>query len=192
MAKGARDRKELRKTTHGWFNTPDRPGDRTIEQQMRGLVPLLACIKGKTVLDLGCAEGLVGMECVKAGASYSLGIEFVKRHIEVGRAMAPPNCELIVADANDYEPDRQFDVVLMLAILHKLKNPTEVCQRIAVYADELCVIRLPVGAPVIIDARSNSVPHDINYAMGKIGFGLEKVEDGPFNEWTGYYRRGHR
>ena len=48
--------------TIGWFTTAKRPGDRTLEQQLVGLDKVLAEVAGKTVLDAGCAEGLISME----------------------------------------------------------------------------------------------------------------------------------
>jgi hypothetical protein len=80
----------------------------------------------------------------------------------------------------------------LLAILHKLTNPTEACARFAGAAKELCVIRYPVHAEeqVIIDHRSGNEPHDIGALMGAMEFTVETVTSGPFDEQTYYYRRG--
>ena len=53
-------------TKQGWFSTKGRLGDRTLKQQLMGLDPLFAECKGKTVLDVGCAEGLISIELDKA------------------------------------------------------------------------------------------------------------------------------
>lgn len=96
-----------------------------------------------------------------------------------------------VGDANDYTPVRDYDIVIMLAVLHKLKNPTAACARLVAHALDLVVIRLPPEhAPTIIDERSGMEPHHIGLVMERSGFVLEHSGlDGPFGEWVGYYRR---
>lgn len=192
MANGALERKLERMRTHGWFHTPNRPGDRTLEQQMTGLGPMFDEVPGKTVLDVGCAEGLISIECARRGAVSTHGVEFVAGHIEIARGLASelPGCTFEVANANGYQPRRAYDVVLLLAILHKLVDPDASCRRLASAARDLCVIRLgPDRKDVIIDARSNNVPQYIGRVMVEIGFRLEHSEAGPLGEWTWYYRR---
>lgn len=182
-----------------WFSTPDAPGDRTLEQQLLGLENLWPEIEGKTVLDVGCAEGLISLECIRSGAGYLLGVD--SRNMAVNYAIANGrndpatnalNWQFGVADANVYAPDQRFDIVLMLAVLHKLKNPSEACRRIVTAARAgLVVIRLPPKhAPDIVDARSGGKIHHIGDVMFALGFDLERAAtDGPFGEWVGYYRR---
>jgi SAM-dependent methyltransferase len=178
--------------SRGWFTTTGRPGDRTLEDQQKGLEPLYTQLPGKSVVDIGCAEGLLVMDFVVAGAFGVHGIEIVPQHIEVARRLNPHGllCTFEVADANDYVPRRKFDIVTMLAVLHKLRNPTAACARFADAARELCVIRLPPKhAPTIIDPRSGNNPHHIGQVMEKRGFRLEQVTRSHFDEWCGYYVR---
>jgi len=182
--------KRERQKTHGWFHTEKRPGDRSLYQQMTGLAPLLAEVKGSTVLDVGCAEGLIGIELAKHGAKAVLGLELVPGHLEIANKIKGERpCKFLEADANDYVPTEHYDIVLMLAILHKLRDPSGSCARIVKAASSLCVIRLPPSGPVIEDDRSGKVPHDIHKVMVDAGFKLEREEMGPFLEWMGYYRR---
>lgn len=191
MADGALKRKLKRMKTHGWFYTPDRPGDRTLAMQLEGLEPLLQEVQGKTVLDVGTAEGLIAMECAKRGAVYVRGVEIVPGHIEIANKLkAALPCSFEVADANAFEPDETFDVVMLLAVLHKLRDPSAACLRFARAARDLCVIRLsPTGSDVIEDARSSFVPHDIGAVMRTQGFVVERRERGPLGEITWYHRR---
>ncbi|HWI12239.1 MAG TPA: methyltransferase domain-containing protein, partial [Burkholderiaceae bacterium] len=137
--------------TIGWFATPNKPGDRTLEQQMTGLDKVLAEVAGKTVIDAGCAEGLISMEMAKAGAVKCVGLEVIAGHVELGKALVGDlPVELKVANLNDFDLSalEPADIVLMLAVLHKLKDPSAVCANLAALAKDLCVIRLPPYGPV--------------------------------------------
>lgn len=176
----------------GWFNTKNRPGDRSLEQQLMGLDQLFAECKGKTVLDVGCAEGLISIALAQAGAVAVHGVEIIKGHVEVGNKLRKDlPVTLECQDANDWKPKRQYDIVIALALLHKLKNPTATCALFAAAARDLVVLRLPpLHAPTIIDERSGNNPHHIGLTMERAGFVLEReATDGPFAEWLGYYRR---
>jgi SAM-dependent methyltransferase len=173
--------------------------DRTLAQQMMGLDRLFAQVEGKTVLDVGCAEGLLSIECAKSGAAFVRGVEIREQAVKDAASRWQDNSNFIydrhvrfvLGDANVYTPTQDYDIVLLLAVLHKLKNPTAACARIVASATDLVVIRLPPEhAPTIIDERSGSEPHHIGDVMLKAGFDLElATNDGPFGEWVGYYRR---
>lgn len=176
----------------GWFSTPGRPGDRTLDDQRKGLEPLYAQLFGATVLDVGCAEGLLAMDFVTHHAAQVHGVEIVAEHVKVAQRLNPHGnrCTFQAADANTFQPVMQYDIVTMLAILHKLRNPTEACARFAGVATKMCVIRLPPEhAPTIIDPRSGNNPHHIGKVMEKRGFELAQVTHSHFNEWCGTYIR---
>lgn len=180
----------------GWFSTPGRPGDRTLEEQLKGLIPLCRAVEDKSVLDVGCAEGLISILMARHGAKFVRGIEIVPGHVKVAREQAAwlpySSIAFVEDDANTYLPTCQYDVVLMLAILHKLRDPVAACKRFADAAKELVVIRLPPeGAPVIRDVRTGFKPFDIGAIMLQSGWELTDVTQGHFNEWTGYYRRSN-
>lgn len=175
----------------GWFNTPGRLGDRTLEQQMTGLVPLLGSVSGKSVLDIGCAEGLIALKLLDAGASAVHGVEHRKDFVEVANKLRGDRAATFeVGDANEWAPKRHYDVVLMLAILQKLRNPAQACMRYAQAANQLVVLRLPPKhAPVIIDERSHSQPFDMHEVMVAAGFEQTLVLSGHLGEWVGFYER---
>lgn len=177
----------------GWFSTSNRIGDRTLDQQMLGLTPLLKEVNNKTVLDLGCAEGLISLEMIDHGAISVHGVEIVPGHVELAKSISKPfadQCTFEVGDCNTYIPDKDYDVVLALALLHKLRDPTAACMRFANRCRQLMVIRMPpAAAPFISDSRSGNVPHDISGTMKKMSFRLDTVTRSYLNEWCGYYRR---
>lgn len=176
----------------GWFNIPGRPGPRTLEQQLLGLDPLFAECKGKTVLDVGCAEGMISIELARRGALAVHGIEVATRRVKVGRfRVGPLPVTLEVADANVWQPRRQYDIVLALAVLHKLKDPSSAARRLADACKDLMVLRLPPAmGHCIIDGRSACKPHAIDQVLTAAGFEVERTAyDGPFGEFVSYWRR---
>lgn len=175
----------------GWFTTPGRQGDRTLWQQLTGLDPVLAEAAGAAVLDVGCAEGLISLELARYGARHVHGVEIVSTHVDVAnRLRGDLPCSFEVADVNDWTPSGNYQIVLMLAILHKLRDPAAACARFAAACDDLCAIRLPPErAPVIVDPRSDNRPVDIAAVMDDAGFEHTLTLRGHLNEWCGYFRR---
>ena len=178
--------------TKGWFSIPGRPGDRTLDDQLKGLDWLLDNCLHKTVLDIGCAEGLISIELARRGALAVHGVEIVPEHVEVAnklRGGLPITFE--VGDANTWRPRRAYDIVIALALLHKLKNPTAAATAFAEAARSAVVLRLsPEHAPTIIDPRSKNEPHHIGVTMERAGLRLVSAEkNGHFGEWVGVWTR---
>jgi SAM-dependent methyltransferase len=175
-----------------WFTIDGVPGDRTLKQQLKGLGDLRDRVKGKTLLDIGCAEGLISMYLVDHGAVAVHGIEVRPDFIETAnRLRGDRACTFETADANVYQPVRQYDICIMLAVLHKLREPVKACKRFAAAAREMVVLRLPPkGALIITDDRSGGEKHDIGRAMQACGFMLKNAHyEGPKGEFMAYYER---
>lgn len=180
-----------------WFKLDGAKGDRTFEQQLIGLEQLWPWVKGASVLDVGCAEGLIAIECERQGAENVLGVELrgdaVKRANELARNRT---ASFLQADANVFTvAPLSFDVVLMLAILHKLRDPSAAFERYLRAARQLAVVRLPNDDwPVLRDARSGNRPHDLAAVAARAGFDMTgwaqgPVADGNPPEFVGYLTR---
>lgn len=177
----------------GWLKIPGvQSGERSVEEQMLGLGPALEESKGKTVLDLGCAEGLIGREFIRAGAVSVLGLEHLESHIAVAKAqcaglpMRFESCDLNVVAV----PEKpEFDVVLALAVLHKLIEPDRGTRYCARMARSLVVVRLPIGSSGVISGKHSKIKGDVREVMGAEGFLLERTEQGPRKELVQYWRR---
>lgn len=175
----------------GWFRYKDHPGDRTLEEQLTGLEPLVAEIPGKTVFDCGCAEGLIALHLADKGAAHVLGIDVIERNVTDARALAAKREQAVTfewANADMYKP-RPVDVVLLLAVLHKLQQPAAACRVLADAARELCVIRIGHAGLHFTDVRSGYVPQDIGAVMDELGFRLAEQTKGPHGDPTYYFRR---
>lgn len=181
-----------RSNIKGWFTVGSRQGDRTLDQQLVGLDRLFAAVPGQTVLDLGCAEGLISLECARRGALAVHGVEIRADHVAAGRKLVGGlPVTLDAGDLNTWRPARPYDIVLVLALLHKLKNPSAACAAFCEAARELVVIRTPPKPDpwVIVDSRSGNRPHDIGRVMRDSGFKLAEQLAGTFGEVIGYWER---
>ena len=179
----------------GWFVVGDRDGARTLREQMYGLQPAIDEVhQGMTVLDLGCAEGLIAMEFAKAGATVR-GIEYNPDLAAMARELtrAVPKVTIDERDLRDEiaAPERRrYDVVLALAILHKLRNIEAAILYCAAVARSLVIVRLPLGSTGKIRCKYEpEVVADLRATMDKCGFDLERDELGPRTERVHYYRR---
>lgn len=175
------------------MSTPWFGGDRTFEQQMTGLDWLADACRGKSILDFGCAEGLISIHLLKHGAKSAGGVELLQERVDRARKFAKDfSFYAVQGDANMWTPLGPYDVTLALAILHKLKDPSTVARRLARATRELIVLRLPPATgSTIIDRRSGNVPHDIDAVLKSEGFVQERAGNtGPYSEWIGAYRRG--
>lgn len=134
---------------HGWLKIPGvQDGDRDLQEQMLGLDQALASAKGKTVLDIGCAEGLIAREFVRAGARHVTGLELLEDHLTVAREQckglpATFICAEMRAWIEKNPNPQQYDIVLALGIAHKLHQPGTLMTFSARSASEMVVFRGP-------------------------------------------------
>jgi 2-polyprenyl-3-methyl-5-hydroxy-6-metoxy-1,4-benzoquinol methylase len=177
-----------------WFG-----GDRTVEQQFTGLDQLWPRVEGKSVLDVGCAEGYIAVECEKRGAIDVVGVDVRQEAVDAALQRARNRkAAFMWADVNRWTPPGRFDVVLLLAVLHKLKQPADVLRRIIEHGCKdtaTIVLRLRrKDWPVLVDMRSKYKEQDIRFVMYDHGFTLVHEDDGPVAdgqpaEWCGFFER---
>ena len=140
----------------GWFAIDGvQAGDRTLAEQLTGLEPMLAEVSGRDVLDLGCAEGLIARTCLDRGARRVIGIDNNRAFIDRANSLAldPRRARFWFGDLNqgpdaDDQAVCHSDIVLALAIIHKLQDPARALRQWAAFAWRLFVIRLPLGSEV--------------------------------------------
>ncbi len=177
-----------------WFDIPGvTNGARTLQEQMLGLQPALDEAPGKAVADLGCAEGMISLEFAKAGAKSIYACDCNAEMIKTARELVG-NASVMFErkDLNDMIAGeaKQYDIVLALAIIHKLRDPAEATRFIADSARSLVVVRLPYGSRGAF--KSKSAPHaqcDTHEVFRDRGFELERTVEGPRRELLNYWRR---
>lgn len=178
----------------GWFNR-----ERSLQEQLLGLSEALAEAKGKRILDLGCAEGLIAQQFVNAGAIRVHACDNNEQYVAAADlvADAQPLGAMTVewADLNHGLPDwllPEYDQVLALAVLHKLKDPGQSIHMAAsaVARGGLLVIRLPIRSTGEIHYKHDRARvADTRSILPGLGFTLEHDNPGPRGERVHYWRR---
>ena len=168
----------------GWFTIPGlQEGERTLEEGVRGLEALAPHAKGSTVLDLGCAEGLVGQWFLEYGAAHVDGLDASELAIETGRRLSN-GLPMTFSQCNFDEPGAwpfmapQYDIVLLLSVLHKLKEPQTLLQYAASKTRQWLAVRAPYPAVGALDVLAYAKRH-----------GLELQSELGGKPWVGIFRR---
>lgn len=94
------------------------------------LLQLPTNLQGKTVLDIGCSDGVFSFECKKRGAKRVVAIDDPRVNVRtkaffVARQILNMDVEFIFSDIYDLNIKDlgQFDIVLGLGLLYHLKSP---------------------------------------------------------------------
>lgn len=103
---------------------------------------------GKTFLDIGSYLGAFCLEAMRRGADEALGIETDPTNIRQARKIAELwglDASYVQADFEDWPlPDRQFDVVACLNVLHHLYDPIHALRRMMSLARSRLVLEVAV------------------------------------------------
>lgn len=168
-------------TKLGWFDIPGvRKGERSLDEQQQGLELALRTCANKDVLDIGCAEGCISILFAGAGARSVVGIEPDPLHVPLCRHMFatyPTQLQHVEAMFPDFAWPTQFDIVLALAVLHKLKDPEVGIDRACELCRDLLIIRGPDWMnPTTLILGSKHSPRRVamKVAMERNGFRLDQ------------------
>ena len=175
----------------GWFVLKDQTGERSVDEQLLGLEDVVSEISGKSVLDLGCAEGAILFHMKQHGAGRCLGYEGNLEHFDAAKKLlANTGCEVEWRDLNnDHGFALEWDVVLLLAILHKLHDPEKGLRQFVEACRDLLVIRLPIGSEGAFKSKHRKAWVDTRAVLTDLGFNLLKDADGPRGERVHIWRR---
>lgn len=179
-----------------WFAHDGKPGDRTLAEQLAGLEKLREAIPGATVLDLGCAEGLLMREFLEWGARCVDGVEIVPEAVSDARALLADAVyhgrsrvhlgSILTLDALELL-DPQYDIVCALAVVQKVERVDLALAGIARRARDLLVLRNPPehGA-IIATERQRGQRFDTRAILEPTHFLADEVR-GSRGEWIGYF-----
>ena len=116
-------------------------------------------LKGKSVFDLGCMYGFFCFEAEEAGAQRILGVDIEAVNVETCRILADIRGSKAEFRQMDIEIDAmpgQFDYVLCLNVLHHMRNPLGVLEKL-IAATRECLV-LEVASLGRGDRRKLSMP----------------------------------
>jgi len=65
-----------------------------------------------SVLDIGCGDGVLTQRIKPGSYQYFLGVDYAQASIEKARKRQLPQAEFEVADALQFDPPREFDVII--------------------------------------------------------------------------------
>lgn len=183
---------DARSVKQPWFG-----GARSVAEQMMGLEAALAEAPGKSVLDLGCAEGAIAFAFARGKAGRVRAMDYNAAMVEQAQEeqdeSGVSNISFECADLSDWiaaPRPAKFDIVLALAVLHKLSSPAAGAAFCADVCASLLVIRFPKGSSGRIHSKQH--PHnvaDVPKILTRKGFVWERKEVGPRGEWVQYWRR---
>lgn len=172
----------------GWFAVPGvQEGEREMAERIAGLEVVKISARGKSILDLGCAEGLIGDWLVKEGGAASLlGLEKHPPYVEMARKLVPRGYFFVADfDLPDWNTNlAMHDIVLALNIAHKLEKPEAFLGIVVALAKEIIALSLP--AVIINDPRSGNVPLDVVEYLQLRGFNLIDRFDGSVHPTKGH------
>ena len=102
-------------------------------------------IKGKSVLDIGCNSGRIGIKCHEAGVGEYTGIDSNWRYLEDCHDQKVKG-NFIQMELNELVDiyHEQFDVILCLATFHYIKDKESFIKRMAEMTKEMFVLEGPV------------------------------------------------
>jgi SAM-dependent methyltransferase len=168
----------LHRPHHGWFTTAEQSGLYELAERLTGLAPLENVATNATILDLGCAEGLIGLHFLGLGGALLHGVDRHSRFVETAQTIArlQPKARFFKFDLNvlaDQIPDgllSSYDIVLCLCVAHKLREPELFLRRVAGLCTGYLALQLP--AVVIDDTRSGHRQVDTGKLLDELGFDL--------------------
>ena len=189
----------------GYYNLPGiRAGNWRIETRLRGLQELLGAAQGKSVLDLGCAEGMISREFCRHGAATIHGFEVNLDQIRIARQEVPKAAEVgtqILFHRADFGYwDRfvaahrnsmleQYDIVLLLSVLEKLPESNQDTILDGLMAFSRCWIGLRI-APETRDSRQIIQKFsDSGFELAFENDGVAEDPSGQGTGWLGVFRR---
>jgi predicted O-methyltransferase YrrM len=118
---------------HHYFRLPalGLHGKWPAEERLKGLEPILSAAAGKTVLDLGAAEGWIAVSMLRAGAKSVHGFELDASRVEAANKLCAeyPGSKFLQADLSDWDTAAArakteflpaYDIVLYLGVHHHL------------------------------------------------------------------------
>lgn len=106
-------------------------------------------LRGRSVLDVGCALGYFCFEAERRGAARVVGWELKDDRFEQAnmlKGVLESEVEFAQRDLLASEPEERFDLVLALNLIHHLDEPVKAIRHLVALASERLVLEFPTFA----------------------------------------------
>ena len=90
-----------------------------------------AHLGARSVLDVGCGEGLLAESLARSGIGDYVGVDFSPVAIAKAEEKGISGARFVVGDADTYRPERRFDVIVFNEVLYYLQHPQRTVARLA-------------------------------------------------------------
>ena len=121
-------------------------------------------LKGKSILDIGCALGYMCFEAETLGAERVVGVEIKENRFKgatILKDIKESNVVFLQRDILNEPIEEQFDYVLLLNVIHHLKEPINVLRKLATLTREKLIIEFPT----LEDKKFNKTINELPYSM---------------------------
>jgi len=102
---------------------------------------ILTNLKGKSVLDLGCSDGIISIEAARQGL-FSVGVNMNSKELEMAHAFLEKEDEYVknratflTHDIEDFETSASFDNIICAEVLEHQVDPEVIVRKIHEIAD---------------------------------------------------------
>jgi len=102
-------------------------------------------LSGKTVLDVGCFLGFFCLEAARRGASRIVGVDIDRDRLRQARTLSEivgATIEYAHLDIEQSNPPGVFDYVLFLNVLHHVRDPIAVLDRLIAHTRERLILEI--------------------------------------------------
>ncbi len=100
-------------------------------------------VSGKSVLDLGCSYGFFLHEAKRRGASRLMGVDHDPVSIDIAKEVndiLDHDLKLVHSSIDEFYTDELFDIILMMNVVHILKNPQKTISRYLSHTKEKLIL----------------------------------------------------
>lgn len=103
-------------------------------------------LDSKSVLDIGCANGFFSFEAESHGASRVVGVELREKrfqHALLLKKILNSDVEFTKMNILDDIANEKFDIVLLLNVIHHIKEPMRALRNLSAITNEKLIIEFP-------------------------------------------------
>ncbi len=126
------------------------------QQDHSGMIDCLGMpsdLTGKTVLDIGCSDGLWSFEAESRGSKRVLAVDncsaifyYNQQGFRTAHALRRSRVEFLKADLFEFTPEQhgRFDLVLCLGVLYHVRHPLLALERLAQLCNEQLILETAI------------------------------------------------